>query len=182
MFKIRSSRKRSWISKVFSFFYYCVLLIMIATSLLIHDGGKIDSFGGYKLYSILTSSMEPTIPVGSLVLINTNHINDIKKNDIVTFLSNSNAVTHRIVDINKQSHEFYTKGDANKSIDNGSIKKSDIEGKYIGHLPSLGMILIKLQTKRGIIALICAISFFSLLGYFIKLLQEILNEERLVKE
>ena len=42
-------------------------------------------FFGYKTFSIITGSMEPTINVNDIVIVKKAGINSIQKNDIITF-------------------------------------------------------------------------------------------------
>lgn len=104
---------------------------------------NITEVGGYAILEVVSGSMEPTIKVGDMIVINTNY-KDYKKDDIVTFLDVNDAfVTHRIVKIN--DNEIVTKGDANDSNDDAT-KTSRIVGKYVYRLSGLGAILASFKS------------------------------------
>lgn len=52
---------------------------------------------GYKFMIVVSSSMEPTMPVGSLVLITPCDYEDLENGDIVTMDKNGINLTHRVV-------------------------------------------------------------------------------------
>lgn len=96
----------------------------------------ITSIKGYSVLEVVSGSMEPTINVSDLIIINQND-KKYKKNDIVTFKDvNNSFVTHRIIDITKKG--YITKGDANKSADLEYISKDKIVGKYVFKISKLG--------------------------------------------
>ena len=64
-----------------------------------------------KPYVVLSGSMEPVIPVGSVVIIDQSKT-AVSARDIAAFSRNGQTVTHRII---KETEDgFITKGDANK--------------------------------------------------------------------
>jgi len=52
---------------------------------------------GYEFMIVVSSSMEPTLPVGSLVLITPCEYEDLENGDIVTMDKNGINLTHRVV-------------------------------------------------------------------------------------
>ena len=95
------------------------------------------SIFGFRMYKVMTGSMEPNIHISDIILIK--EIDNYKKNDIVTYKDSSNQyVTHRIVSISDDT--VITKGDANNTEDS-PIKKKDIIGKMIFKLSMLGFIV-----------------------------------------
>lgn len=99
---------------------------------------KLTTVGGYSLLEVVSGSMEPTIHVGDMIIINTKASN-YQENDIVTFLDvNGSFVTHRIVSIDEE--EMITKGDFNNTEDEPT-KMNKIVGKYVARIPGAGKIL-----------------------------------------
>ncbi len=99
---------------------------------------KLTTVGGYSLLEVVSGSMEPTIHVGDMIIINTKASN-YQENDIVTFLDvNGSFVTHRIVSINNE--EMITKGDFNNTEDEPT-KIDKIVGKYVSRIPGAGKLL-----------------------------------------
>lgn len=83
------------------------------------------------MYRVASGSMEPTLPVGSMVLIHQE--SNYQPGDIITFhADNGEVVTHRLVSYGSNG-DILTKGDANPTPDdwNGPVTKSDVMGKVI---------------------------------------------------
>lgn len=89
---------------------------------------KIAPVNGYVALDVVSGSMEPTIHIGDMIIINTKD-KDYEKDDIVTFYDQEGSlVTHRIIAIN--SRQMITKGDNNNSPD-PVITHDKIVGKYV---------------------------------------------------
>lgn len=93
---------------------------------------------GYSMLEVVSGSMEPTIHVGDMIIIDLLG-NNFQENDIVTFKDENGAlVTHRIISLN--GNEMITKGDNNDSED--PVNTTDtIIGKYVTRISGLGRIL-----------------------------------------
>jgi len=81
---------------------------------------------GYERYVIVSGSMDPAIPTGSVVYDRVVPVEELELGDVITFVPPVEygidaPVTHRIVDIATGDGEgapvFRTKGDANDSMD-----------------------------------------------------------------
>lgn len=93
---------------------------------------------GYAILEVVSGSMEPTIKIGDIIVIDT-HSPKYEINDIITFYDvNGSFVTHRIVDVN--GGKMITKGDNNNSVDQ-DMDIDYIVGKYIFKIPFLGAFL-----------------------------------------
>ena len=100
-------------------------------------------------FVVLTGSMQPTIPTGSVIY--TQRQPSYKKGDVVAFKSGNVNVTHRIVKVlNTDGNISYqTKGDANNTPDSKTILASEILGKQMFFIPYVGHAIIFLQTPMG---------------------------------
>lgn len=122
--------------------------------------------GTYQLFVVQSGSMKPNIQIGSVLLVQpTGQVNKIAaplptptfhKGDIVTYLSGKNPVTHRVVGVEKSGGQFtyQTKGDANKTPDQGKVDEKQILGKSILTVPYLGYGVNFAKTQMGYIFLI----------------------------
>lgn len=107
----------------------------------------------YKLFVVMSGSMEPTIKTGSVVVIKPQ--NDYFKGDIVTFQNltkSKTTVTHRIIEATDSA--YITKGDANKTADTSELRKGQILGKEILAVPFIGYVINFAKTQAGLIILI----------------------------
>ena len=73
---------------------------------------------GFKVFTVLSGSMEPKYPVGSLIYVKKVDYTTLKSGDVITFMLDENTVaTHRIVEVVPDQEDpsvirFRTKGDA----------------------------------------------------------------------
>lgn len=97
---------------------------------------------GYKPVVVLTGSMEPTYPVGSIIYYKGASFEDIEDGDPITFSvgNDKNAVvTHRVVEKDETTKSFITKGDNNATPDTNPVPYSNVMGKVMDyHLPVVG--------------------------------------------
>lgn len=117
--------------------------------------------GNIELKVIKSGSMEPTIGVGSIILLRP--IAQYHVGDVVTFAEQSSRglpTTHRIVDVQKKEFNapttphFITQGDANKSIDPQPLPQNEIVGKVLFHVPKIGFLVEFAKTQMGYLLLI----------------------------
>lgn len=95
--------------------------------------------GGFSLFRVVTGSMEPTLPVGSLLICRQTPIDQIEQDDIVCFISRSpemmgRVITHRVISVYENGDGqilLETKGDANLSADGELVAASNLIGKVI---------------------------------------------------
>lgn len=78
--------------------------------------------GAYQVRTVLTGSMRPTIPEGSLVVVTPVRLSDLRVDDVITYripAEDRRIVTHRIVEIKVSGDHpvVVTKGDANRDRD-----------------------------------------------------------------
>lgn len=129
---------------------------------------------GYEEMAVLTGSMEPEYPVGSLIYVKEKDPETLQVGDVITYrLSEDTVVTHRIVEIDAQAQTVTTKGDANESNDGQPVAFDLIVGKAEYKIPYLGFISMNIKTPKGIIA-ICGILVVIILLTFIP---EIFSDE-----
>ena len=86
-------------------------------------------------YVILSGSMEPVIPTGSVAVVDSSK-RDVRPGNIATFERHGDLVTHRI--LSKTEEGYQTKGDANTDPDSGTIPVENIRGTYLFCIPYLG--------------------------------------------
>lgn len=115
----------------------------------------VPRIAGYQIYTVISGSMEPEIPTGSLVYVKNTAPSGIEKGDVIAFygsLENGSIITHRVVSNNSVSGEFVTKGDANAKEDMEPVSYENFLGKVTLSVPMLGGILAAVVTVPGKIA------------------------------
>lgn len=97
---------------------------------------------GYKPVVVLTGSMAPLYPVGTVIYYKPAAFESIQVDDVISFSKNDDAksvVTHRVVSIDTKRQKITTKGDANENPDPSPISYTDVKGKVMNyHLPYVG--------------------------------------------
>lgn len=107
---------------------------------------------GMQLFTILSGSMEPDYPTGSLICVREVDPTELKEGDVITFtLSGNTRATHRIVEVLSEDGElrFRTKGDANDRVDANPVSSDHVIGTPIVTIPQLGKLASNLQTPSG---------------------------------
>ena len=112
-------------------------------------GNEYSSFFGYSTFEVQTGSMADTINPGDWIIVKITK--NVKLNDIITYSHKEDFITHRIVEVYKDS--FITKGDANSGKDD-IINKSQVVGKVVKILPYFGIIRKTFFNPLVLIALI----------------------------
>jgi signal peptidase len=100
--------------------------------------------GGATPYAILTGSMEPTLPPGTLAVVRPIPVEDIRIGTVITYQLASGerpTVTHRVVGVGidgRGERTFRTQGDANNVADAAPVRPVQIRGAVWYAVPALG--------------------------------------------
>ena len=123
-----------------------VAIVVIITILLV--GVRL---AGFKVYTVLSGSMEPTFHVGSLVYVKSVAPESIQVGDPITFVMDENltVATHRVVGIDAENQHFTTKGDANDNVDAAPVHFKNLIGKAVYSIPYLGYVSNWIQHSPG---------------------------------
>lgn len=121
---------------------------------------------GLTELAVLSGSMEPSIPVGSIVYVDKSvQGQDLEVGDVVTYsLQSGTFVTHRVVTLDDNAGVMVTQGDANEAPD-GEISYANLVGKVKFHLPFLGYISTNIRTSKGILAITALVVVIILLNF-----------------
>lgn len=120
---------------------------------------------GYTELAVLTGSMQPTLPVGTLIYVKEVEPETLQVGDVVTYrLDSDTMVTHRVVEIDPDAQTLTTQGDANADPD-GAITFDRLVGKMDFYIPYLGYISLNIRTPIGIMSICGALIFIILLAF-----------------
>ncbi|MEY9953721.1 signal peptidase I [Leifsonia sp. EB34] len=111
---------------------------------------------GLRPVVVISGSMEPTLPVGSLVFYRTVPAADVVKGDIVTVPrqdGGTGLITHRVKEVTTKGDvtTLRLKGDANATPDPLPYVVSSV-GSFVGVIPVAGTIALAARTPLGIAA------------------------------
>ena len=122
---------------------------------------------GSEAFGIVSGSMEPNIPIGSLIFTEPVDPNDVLEGEVIAFQSGDAVVAHRVMRNAIDEQAFVTKGDANPAIDFNSVPYSELIGRVSFHIPYIGRVLMLYASPAGkISAAAVAVSglIFTVLG------------------
>lgn len=135
------------LKKVCNFLTTILILILLVLAIILIAPGLL----GYRSLAVLSGSMEPKIPVGSLVFAKEAEPSALEVGDVITYrLSGSTLVTHRVIENDTASGQLITKGDANDVADSNPVEYQNVVGKVKMHLPLIGYLSIYIKTPLGI--------------------------------
>lgn len=155
----------SALGKILNIFLLIVLVAAMASLayLLLGAKGKaLPFFEDYQIRTVMSGSMEPTLPVGSVALIKKQAPSAFVEGDIMTFMSNDPAlsgkvVSHRVIEVIDSENNglmFLTKGDANEDPDLAAAIAPNVIGRVVFDVPYLGYVLNFMGTKNGFFLLL----------------------------
>jgi signal peptidase len=109
---------------------------------------------------VVSGSMEPTIPVGSLIAGRTVPAADVEVGDVVTVprrAGTTDLVTHRVVEVRasdaaRGARELVLRGDANATDDPAPYTVTEVR-RHVATVPGGGCVVRVLQSTRGMVVL-----------------------------
>lgn len=96
-----------------------------------------------EILSVASPSMQPTIKRGDAIVVESISPSTLRAGDIVSYRNPrqpAQAITHRIVDINRAQKVITTAGDSRRSPD-PSISSSAVIGRVVARAPYAGSII-----------------------------------------
>ena len=127
---------------------------------------------GLGIYNVISSSMEPEIPMGSLIYVKPSEAKSAQPGDIIAFLKGDDVVTHRVVANDTEKGEITTKGDANESEDLFPLQYRNFIGKVMLHIPYAGDLLMSFASREGKIRALCFVLSGAMLSYIGSILEK----------
>ncbi|MCU1417844.1 MAG: signal peptidase [Schumannella sp.] len=129
----------------------------------------VPAVSGSTPYTILTSSMEPSMPPGTLVIVKPIDPQDIRIGTVVTYQLYSgekDVVTHRVLEIQGPTlpggdPSFITKGDANSEPDAKPVMSIQVRGAVWYSVPWIGWVnnLVNGDMRAVVIPIVAGLLF-----------------------
>lgn len=127
-----------------------VLMVLLALLAVLIVGMRLFGLQGYM---VLSGSMEPKYPTGSVIYVKKADTATLKVDDVITFrIGGGTVVTHRITEVIEGNgiRRFRTKGDANEIADGSPVSADNVIGTPVFAVPYLGYALTYIQKPPGI--------------------------------
>ena len=103
------------------------IYIIIALAIII---ALLPMIVGFRPVVVLSGSMEPTYPVGSVIYYKATEYKDINVGDAITFgIGENSLATHRVIGKDDANQELRTKGDNNPTEDPNPVLYANVAGK-----------------------------------------------------
>lgn len=136
---------------------FVILIFFILLNILSMNN---KSLFGFRIYRVISGSMQPALQIGDVIIIK--KANNYAEKDIITYDNGLTTITHRIKSID--GDEIITEGDANDAPDK-PITKDRILGKYFFRISTFSVFSIILTGKT--IYLIMVLVLFAILLFAI---------------
>lgn len=170
--QVDPTRRRSLGARCFRAGAWLLLLVTMAGFV---SGVLVPRLSGATSYAVLTGSMSPAYPPGTLLVVRPTDPDDIRVGDVVTFRTGTGesgqVVTHRVVDTlvgtggaeGTGERLFVVKGDANPIPDTLAVSAEQIQGTVWYAVPWLGRVNVWLA--GGVQGLLADIAAAALIGF-----------------
>lgn len=144
------------------------LLILIASVIPFVLYAVPEAGGADQSYVVMSESMSPAIPLGSIVLVEERASPAAyEEGDVITFRTGDDPVptTHRIHSVQEtdDGRAFVTKGDANEDPDSSPISSDQVVGEVTLTIPYAGQVILFANSEYGFYTLIALPLFLLLL-------------------
>ncbi|AJT40446.1 signal peptidase I [Psychromicrobium lacuslunae] len=159
----RQKSQWHWAGQILSWLLLLLVLAAVLATIVV------PRIGGAQSYTVLTGSMEPGLPPGTLAVVKPIDPAELAIGDIVTYQIKSGepaVVTHRVIAVTASTDgqlRFITQGDANNAPDEQSVRPVQIRGKLWYSLPLVGYLNTAISGEAHIWLLWIAVA--GLLGY-----------------
>ena len=137
----------------------------------------------WRVDVVFSSSMEPELRVGGLVVTRPADAENIRVGDVITFYHplSGELTSHRVIGVEDDSSlHFQTKGDATEDGDSFVVPAENVVGKVCFHIPYFGYFIQFLKTPLGFILAVC-IPGLIIIAMEIRNIWRVLDEEEMKK-
>lgn len=160
MSKVLDNKFIKFLLKFIKVIVWIFVLLVIFVILVQRIFNNRVSIGSFRMFTVVTGSMEPVYKVGDVVISKEVDPSTINEGDDVVYLGEKNdfkdkIVTHRVIKIDAKDGEYYftTKG-VNNDYSDPVISSNQIYGKVVYKPVVLSFLSGILNTKLGFYLLI----------------------------
>ena len=134
---------------------------LVAFTIFTTKPGEAPELFGYSMLRVVSGSMEPEIPTGSLIWVKACEPSEVAEGDVISFYSRDVSIagqinTHRVIAIefDGAEYQFETKGDANLNADSFAVYGSDVIGKVVHVSSVLGKLAALVGSRVGLLIIV----------------------------
>lgn len=140
----RAGKKRKGRVTPFGRFLGFIGTVIMLAGLLACLGLTVPHFMGIQSYIVVSGSMEPAIPLGSMAYAKEVDPSTFREGDIIVFTSpetqekGGSPIIHRVVENDRIAGAITTRGDANEQNDPEAVAYENVLGLVVKVVPKLG--------------------------------------------
>ncbi len=127
--------------------------LLLALALVGIGSSVVPRVMGMQPYAIISGSMEPAYPTGSLVYADPVDGVALQVGDVAAFWQGEEVIIHRVEAIDGDAGELVTKGDANEDVDLRPVPFQNVLGRVVFSMPLVGYFLMALGSTAGMLLL-----------------------------
>ena len=151
---MQSRRRRRWYLGA-----WCekISTVIVAIVAIVAAGLVGLRLAGFRVFTVMSGSMEPEYPVGSMIYVRPVDYTELKVGDVISYVANgeNTIVTHRITEIKVDEGDasvlrFRTKGDMNDLADTRLVHYKNVLGTPVVAIPLIGYVAYNVQQPPGI--------------------------------
>lgn len=140
-----------------------IVLFAVTAAISFFSGPEDEGLFGYKGYTVVSGSMEPAFSTGDFIFVKMTPYEKIEIEDIVTFVSDGEIVTHRAIEVNSKG--LITQGDANNIPDQSEVTKDTYIGELALIVPYFGYVVVATQQPLILGGLVVLLGVYYILVY-----------------
>jgi len=138
----------------------------------------------WRVDVVFSSSMEPELRVGGLVVTRPADAENIRVGDVITFYHplSGEPTSHRVIGVEEGSLlHFQTKGDAAENGDSFVVPTENVVGRVCFDIPYFGYVIQFLKTPLGFILAVCMPGLI-IIALEVRNIWRVLDEEEINKK
>lgn len=146
-------RRLAWMRRITRLCSALGAALLLALAFVGIGSSVIPRVMGMQPYAIISGSMEPAYPTGSLVYADPVEGSSLQAGDVVAFWEEEEVIIHRVKEVDDQAGHLVTKGDANEDVDLRPVPFQNVLGRVVFSVPVVGYFLMALGTTAGLLVL-----------------------------
>lgn len=147
-----------WVRSVAAWLFLMIMVALLLATVVV------PRVSGGQAYTVLTNSMKPDLPPGTLIIIRPIAAGQLAVGDVITYQLESGkpaVVTHRVVSVAYEAdgeQSVRTRGDNNAAADQKPVRDVQVRGKLWYSIPWVGHVNSWVSGQRRSLILVVVVS------------------------